>query len=400
MANGGFSSARLDRMNRVMAGYVERGEIPGIVTLLSRRGETHVHAHGTMAAGGGEPMRPDTIFRIASLSKPVAAVGAMILVEECRLRLDEPVDRFLPELADRRVLKRLDGPVDDTEPARRPLTARDLLTLRMGFGYILDPAAAGYPIHEAMEERGLAVGPNPTSLAPDEWMRRLGELPLMHHPGEVWMYDTALDVLGVLVARAAGQPLEDFLRERVFEPLGMKDTGFHVPPEKIERLPPFYRSDYENGGLALYDPAAGGLWSRPPAFPSARGGLVSTAHDFHAFGEMLLNGGRLGGERILSRPSVQAMTTNQLQPGQADASAMILGENRGWGLGMSVVTRRDGVAASPGRFGWDGGYGTSWSSDPAEGLSGILLTQRLWDSPGGPGVYHDFWTCAYQAIDD
>jgi CubicO group peptidase (beta-lactamase class C family) len=200
-------------MHDVMAGHVERGEVPGLVTLVGRRGEACIEAIGVQASGRRDPMRRDTIFRIASMTKPIAAVAAMILVEECHLRLDEPVDRWLPELAGRTVLKRLDGPLDDTVPAKRPLSLRDLLTLRMGLGYVMD-AASPYPILKAANERKLLLGPpRPQSLpAPDEWIRSVATLPLMYQPGERWMYDVGLDVLGVLIARAAGQPLEAFLR--------------------------------------------------------------------------------------------------------------------------------------------------------------------------------------------
>src|SRR5438128_7752810 len=230
MSNGELSKARLGRMHDVMAGYVERGEVPGIVTLVSRRGEVHVDAIGMKAVGGSDPMRRDTIIRISSMTKPITAVATMILVEECKVRLDEPVDRLLPELADRKVLKRLDGPLQDTVPANRPITVRDLLTFRMGFGQMMAPPDA-YPILSAASEQQIGMGPpNPSTLpAPDEWMRRLGRLPLMHQPGEMWMYNTGSDVLGVLIARASGQPVETFLRERIFEPLVKKDTGFSVP---------------------------------------------------------------------------------------------------------------------------------------------------------------------------
>src|SRR5262249_35547337 len=229
MTAKGFSAAGLARMHGVMAHHVERDELPGLVTLVSRHGEIHVDAFGMKARGGREPMQRDTIFRIASMTKPVAAAAAMMLVEDCKLRLDDPVDRWLPELAGRRVLKRLDGPLEDTVPAKRPISLRDLLTLRMGLGYIMTSGA--YPIQQAANELKLLLGPpRPQSLPhPDEWMRRLGTLPLMHQPGEKWMYDIGLDVLGVLIARASGQPLERFLQERIFERLGMKDTGFSVP---------------------------------------------------------------------------------------------------------------------------------------------------------------------------
>src|SRR5438128_3433075 len=235
MSTAGLSRVRLGRMHDVMAGYVERGEVPGLVTLVSRRGEVHVDAIGTQAVGDSPPMRRDTIFRISSMTKPIIAVATMILVEECKLRLDEPVDALLPELAERHVLKRLDGPLDDTVPAKRPITVRDLLTFRMGFGQMLAPPDA-YPILSAASAQQIGMGPpSPSTLpAPDEWIRRLGTLPLMHQPGEKWMYNTGSDVLGVLIARATSQPLETFLRARIFEPLGMKDTGFSVPAEKLD----------------------------------------------------------------------------------------------------------------------------------------------------------------------
>ncbi len=403
MSTGGLSKARLGRMHDVMAGYVERGEVPGIVTLVSRRGEVYVDAIGTRAIADPAPMRRDTIFRISSMTKPITAAATMILVEECKLRLDEPVDRLLPELADRKVLKRLDGPLDDTVPANRPITVRDLLTFRMGFGQMMAPPDA-YPILKAASEQQIGMGPpSPSTLpAPDEWMRRLGTLPLMHQPGEKWMYNTGSDVLGVLIARASGQPLETFLRERIFEPLGMKDSGFSVPATKLDRLVTSYWTNFETGALELYDDAEGGQWSRPPAFPSAAGGLVSTIDDYLAFGQMMLNQGKHGSERVLSRPSVETMTTDQLTPEQKAASGLVAGyfDSHGWGFGVSVVTRRDDVAAVPGRFGWDGGLGTSWYSDPREDMVTILMTQRAWTSPSPPGVCLDFWTLAYQAIDD
>ncbi len=402
MSNGGLSKARLDRMHDVMAGHVERGQVPGIVTLVSRRGEVHVDAIGMKTVGGRAPIGRDTIFRIASLTKPIAAAAAMILVEECKLRLDEPVDRWLPELAARRVLKRLDGPLDDTVSARRPISLRDLLTLRMGLGYIMEPGA--YPIQKAANEQQLLLGPpRPQTLpAPDEWIRRVATLPLMHQPGEKWMYDLGLDVLGVLIARASGQRLERFLRERIFEPLGMEDTGFSVPTARIDRLATSYWTSPEIGAFEVYDEAEGGQWSRPPAFPSAAAGLVSTIDDYLAFGQMMLNKGRHGRERVLSRPSVETMTTDQLTPEQKAVSGLIGGyfDSHGWGFGVSMVTRREDVAGSVGQFGWDGGLGTSWRSDPGEDMVIILMTQRAWTSPSPPDVCRDFWTGAYQAIDD
>src|SRR6266581_2176434 len=323
MSNGGLSRARLGRMHDVMAGYVERGEMPGLVTLVSRRGEVHVDAIGMKAIEGLDPMRRDTIFRISSMTKPITAAATMILVEECKVRLDESVDALLPELAERKVLKRLDGPLDDIVPANRPITVRDLLTFRMGFGQMMAPPDA-YPILKAANELQIGMGPpSPSSMpVPDEWMRRLGSLPLMHQPGERWMYNTGSDVLGVLIARASGQELPTFLRERIFEPLGMKDTGFSVPEAALDRLATSYWTDPASGKLTVYDKPGGGQWSRPPAFPSGAGGLVSTIDDYLAFGQMMLSQGKLGGERILSRLSVETMTTDQLTPEQKAASSL------------------------------------------------------------------------------
>jgi CubicO group peptidase (beta-lactamase class C family) len=402
MSRGGLSGARLARMHDVMARHVDGGEVPGLVTLISRHGDVHVDTIGTKAVGDGDPMRRDTIFRITSMTKPVTAVATMILIEECKLRLDEPVDRWLPELADRRVLRRLDGPLDDTVPARRSITVRDLLTFRLGFGVIMTPSG-DYPIQKAVNEHQLCTGPPKpaTPHAPDEWMGRLGSLPLMHQPGEKWMYNTGSHVLGVLITRVAEQPLEAFFRERIFEPLGMRDTGFSVPAGKLDRLATSYWVDTATGGLVLHDGVADSQWSRPPVFPDAAAGLVSTADDFLAFGAMLLDKGRHGRERILSRLSVETMTTDQLTPAQKAATDFAPGywDGHGWGFGVSVVTRRDDLSAVPGRFGWDGGYGTSWASDPAEDVVAILMTQRA-AFPRLSGVYLDFWTSTYQAIDD
>ena len=401
MSTGGLSKARLTRMHDFMAGYVERGNVPGLVTLVSRRGEVHVDAIGTQGFADPTPMRHDTIFRISSMTKPITAAATMILVEECKLQLDDPVDRWLPELADRQVLKRLDGPLDETVPAKRPITVRDLLTFRMGFGQMMAPPDA-YPILSAANEQQIGMGPpNPATMpAPDEWMRRLGSLPLMHQPGERWMYNTGSDVLGVLLARASGQPLETFLRERLFEPLGMKDTGFSVPAASLDRLATSYWTDAASGKLTVYDEPRGGQWSRPPAFPSGAAGLVSTIDDYLAFGQMMLSQGKHGSERILSRLSVELMTTDQLTPEQKAVSGLAPGffDNNGWGFGVSVITRRDAISAVPGKYGWDGGLGTSWYSDRREEMVTILMTQGAWNSPIPPNVY--FWTLAYQAIDD
>ncbi|GLX08092.1 serine hydrolase [Microbispora sp. NBRC 16548] len=405
--DSGFSATGLRRLREVLARYVESGRIPGLVALVSRGDRTHVEAIGTMRHDGGAPMRRDTIFRMASTSKPVSVAAAMVLLDECRLRLDDLVEPWLPELADRRVLKRIDGPLDDTVPARRPITVRDVLTSTFGIG--MDMTSLGTPIMNAVFEQGLTPNLPVPMPEPDEWMRRLGTLPLMYQPGERWQYHISSDLLGVLVARVTGQSFEEFLRERIFDPLGMTDTGFHVPSDKIDRLPALYAPDPQTGEFLVWDEAEGGRWSEPPAFQGGGGGLTSTVDDYHAYFRMLLNGGVHKGKRILSRPAVELMTTNRLTPEQnAARNAMAVdnvhishgqGQHGGWGFGMAVRTYR-GDYASVGQFGWDGGSGTAAYADPVKQLTGLLLTQVGASTPDSMQLIHDFWTTLYQAIDD
>jgi CubicO group peptidase (beta-lactamase class C family) len=402
MAANEFSQHGLRRTHRVLSGYVQRGTVPGLVAAFARGDATEVAVHGRQDLDHGEAMRPDTIFRIASMSKPITAMAALMLVEDCVLRLDDPVEEFLPELADRRVLKRPGGPLDETVPAERPITLRDLLTFRAGFGGTWDP---NWPLTAAAVERGVAPLP-PRMTAdpvpdPDEFLRRLGELPLAYQPGEAWLYHTGIAVAGVLIARASGKRFEDFLRERVFEPLGMDDTGFHVPADKLDRFTTLYAGDPGTKALSVADPAEGGRWSADPGFPDGGGDLVSTAEDFLVFARLLLGGGRYSGTRLLSRPSVELMTTDQLTPENKARGGLGPGmwDAAGWGMGVRVTTRRTGPAAV-GQYGWNGGLGTLWFNDPREKLIGVLLTQRMWDSPQPPCVARDFETCVYAALGD
>jgi CubicO group peptidase (beta-lactamase class C family) len=397
--NERFPTEQLDRLHQVMAGHVEQGKAPGLITLVSRRGETHVDTIGTTTVGGSEPMRRDTIFRITSMTKPITAAATMLLIEEGRLRLDEPVDRLLPELANRRVLRQPDSALDDTVPAHRPITVRDLLTFRMGLGLTV-MLPEGTPIRTAVEELQL-VGFGPPDQAnplnPAAWLRRLATLPLMFQPGESWGYNTGSYLLGVLIARASGQPLETFLQERLFEPLGMRDTGFSVPPDKLERLVSCYQFDPGAGALQLLDGAADSLWNRPPTFPDGGAGLVSTADDYLAFAQMLMNEGKHGTEQILSPALVELMTTDHLTPEQKANSGFFPGywDHRGWGFGISTVTRPGDGPDVPARYGWDGGYGTSWYSDPQRETIAILLTQCVGFPLFSP-LYRDFWAAIEQ----
>jgi CubicO group peptidase (beta-lactamase class C family) len=401
--SGEFCGTRLARMQGMLRGHVARGDVPGLVALVSRCGETHVEALGVQALEADVPMRRDTIFRIASMTKPVTAAAAMILIEECVFGLDDPVERFLPELANPKVLKSLDSEVGDTEPAHRPISVRDLLTFRLGTGAVM-VWPPKYPIQKAIAEAGFAPGPEQTEFTADEYMKKVGGLPLIYQPGTRWLYHTGSDLLGVLVARAAGKSLDAFMRERLFEPLGMVDTGFQVPADKLGRLASAYRRDHEQKKFVFFDDARDSRWSRPRPFQAGGSGLVSTADDYLAFFRMMLNkgvgGGLHGRERILSRASVELMTTDQLTADQKKGAELFFGESRSWGMGMAVTTRRDELWGSPGRFGWDGGYGTTGYADPAEDMVGVLLTQRMMDSPTPPKVFTDFWTTAYAAIND
>ena len=394
----GFSKAGLAHLHTLMASHVERGNLPGLVTLLGRGDEVHVDAVGTHALGGGTPMRRDTLFRIASMTKPLSGALTLMLVEEGKLRLDEPVDRLLPELANRRVLKRPDSPLDDTVPARRPILVSDLLTLRMGLGALF--TQGDLPIVRAMNENGTGVGPlGPQAPNADAWLKALGSLPLIHQPGEVWMYDTGLSTLGVLLERASGQSLEALFRERLLLPLGMHDTGFIVPAEKLDRLPPCYFRNPETGTFQVFDDAGpASRFSRPPGFASASSGLVSTADDYLAFARMMLHKGQHQGQRLLSERSVELMTTDHLTPEQKAASPFTPGfwDKHGWGYALSVIHQH--APGDPRGFGWDGGYGTSCYWDPETGLIGILLTQRMMDSPSAPPAFVDFWRASYEAL--
>ena len=398
----GLSPSGLARMRDALRRHVDRGRLPGLVALVSRRDAEHAEAIGTLALGGTTPMRRDTIFRLASVTKPITAVAAMILIEECRLRLDDSVDVWLPELASRRVLRTIDSELGDTVPARRPITLRDLLTFRSGYGEVafLSPMC---PLQRALIQAELPLSAWMFPGTADEFMRRLGRLPLAHQPGERWLYHMSADILGVLIARASGMSLSTFLRERLFEPLGMKDTGFSVPEAHVDRLATCYQTDPSSGEVSVLPEARTDLITQAPAFESGAGarGLVSTADDLLAFGRMMLKGGVYGTERILSRPSVELMTTDQLTPEQKAASTFFEGfwDSRGWGLGVSIATRRADVAG-PGRFGWDGAFSGSWYVDPREGLIGVLLAQVRPGALRLPALVLDFWTAAYAAIDD
>ncbi len=372
-----------DGIRDVLARHVAANSVRGALSVVLERGALHV-------ASAGELIDSRSVVRITSLTKPIVAAAALSLVERGRFGLDDPVERYLPELADRRVLRRFDAPLDDTEPARRSITLRHLLTCTMGFGFPMTPGP--HPIMKEQDALGVGLGPPKPAKThePDEWLRRFATLPLMAHPGEAWMYDTSFSVLGVLMSRREGASLAAVLRETILGPLGMEDTGFHVPVEKLARFAPCYQASQDGSASAVFDDNNGdSQWAQPPAFPDPAGGLVSTADDFLKFAQMLLAMGEYSGtRRLLTERSIEVMTSNHITTSQrGPASAMFL-ENRGWGMGVSVALPPDDDWSRPGRYGWEGGLGTSWFNDPRTSVCAILVSQRF---PPAFELFTDFW---------
>ncbi|MFF4343674.1 serine hydrolase domain-containing protein [Kitasatospora sp. NPDC001540] len=359
--------------------WVADGAVPGAVALVAREGQVE-------AAAAGELGRESPV-RIASVGKPVTAAAVLQLVDDGVLALDDPVERWLPELADRRVVRTPDAPVTDTVPADRPFTVRDVLESRAGYGFPADftlPALA--PL---VTELGQGPPQPQHVLPPEEWTAVLAGIPMLHQPGAVWLYNTCSDIQGVLVARATGQPLDQVLEERLFDPLGMPDTAFHAPPD---RLGPLYRPA-PDGTLEVADPPDG-QWSTPPPFPSGAGGLVSTLDDVFTFLRMLRAGGRAeDGRRVLSFGAVRLMTTDHLTERQRADGELFL-EGQGWGYGGSVDVACREPWNVPGRYGWIGGTGTAAHVVRSTGLVTVLLTQREMTSPTPPPLMREFWRYA------
>ena len=385
----GLSTTGVHRLAEVAASHVGPDRVPGLVALAASGDDVHVEVLGDLTIGGA-PVQRDSLFRIASTTKPVTGAVALTLVEDGLLSLDEPVARLLPELASPRVLQRMDGALDDTVPAQREITVRDLLTFTYGFGMHIGmfQSPAPWPIVTAAADAQLTtIGPPEPGTAPesDEWIARLGALPLMAQPGEHWLYNTGAQVVGVLCQRAAGaSTYAEVLRSRLLRPLGMTQTAFSAADPS--RLATAYVNTPE--GLAVWDPPDG-KWSREPAFGDGAAGLVSSIDDLLVFGQLLLRGGK----PLLSASAVAEMTRDQLTPGQRDGQEAFLG-GRSWGLCQSVIVTGERAGA----FGWDGGLGSSFLVDPARDLVAIVLTQRLWESPQPSAVHTDWQTAAYDAV--
>jgi CubicO group peptidase (beta-lactamase class C family) len=341
---------------------VASGAVPGAAALVARGEDIEIVAAGEV--------EPDSIVRLASTTKPITAAAVMLLVDEGLVALDDPIAQWLPELASPRVVRTPQSAIDDVVPVARPITVEDVLSFRAGWGF---PDDFSLPAVAELFEKLPLFG---TQEAPDEWLATLAQVPMLRQPGEAWLYNTCSDIQGVLIARVSGRPLPEFLAERIFEPLGMGDTGFHVPGDKLDRLPPYHGPD-----LALIED---GLWTEAPIFPSGSGGLVSTLADWHRFGRMLL----ADGAGLLSPQSVRLMTTDHLTQEQREASMLFL-EGAGWGFG--------GTVASDGRYGWIGGTGTTAHVAPSTGTIGILLTQLQMTGPTSTQLMREFWQYAFGA---
>jgi CubicO group peptidase (beta-lactamase class C family) len=311
-------------------------------------------------------MRDDAIFRIQSMTKAVTAVAALRLVEAGRLTLDEPIERWLPELADRQVLPSPTADLAETSAAVRPITLRHLLTCASGYGMIV----AESPLQRAMAERGVEVGVDPPTVGADEWLARLAALPLAFQPGEGWRYHHSFAILGILIARVAGRPLQDHLTEDLLGPLGLRDTGMWVLEDRLDRLPAAYR--HTASGLVELEPAGGGFYAGPPPFDVNHGELVSTLNDYTRFARMLADGGQFEGRQIVSAEHLRLMTTDQVPAIAKTPDSFFPGfwDGTGWGFGVGLDTK----GARVGRYGWSGGMGTNFFVD-ADGTVGVLLAQ-------------------------
>jgi CubicO group peptidase (beta-lactamase class C family) len=393
---GTISMDRLKRLTDAMDGFANGGSYAGVQTQIWLRGHlVHESCHGMMDIENSKPMRRDAIFRIASMTKPIVSAAVLQLLEEGKVRLNDAVTNWLPELADMQVLRRPDAPITETEPLARPITVLDLLTHRSGITYDFNSFGELQRAIAPLRGKGIVA-----DMTPDEWMQTLGEVPLISQPGTTWHYGFSTDVLGVLLARIDGKPLFDTLGDRIFGPLGMKDTGFHVGPEKRDRFAVAYMRD-EAGKLLVHDHPDNSLFGNPPRFQGGGGALVSTADDYARFALALLNRGEYDGVRVLARKTVEAMTRDWLGADQRAPHFPIfdfLGAH-GFGLGVSVVgpDGHDAALASPGKFGWPGAYSTRWFADPSEDLVAILMTQMWFDTSRQIGPAFD--TLVYQALD-
>lgn len=394
----GVSSARLNRIGKAMQSYVDERKLAGLITMIARRGQVlHFECFGMMDIEAGKSMQSDTIFRIHSMTKPITSVAVMMLYEQGDFQLKDPVSRFIPGFKDLRVfVKATESGLELAEPERE-VTMQDLLTHTSGLVYG-DPE--GSPVEAAVwqaDREAEKVAPDETL---EEWIQRLVRLPLAHQPGSKWHYGLSTDVLGYVVEVISGLAFDTFLEQRIFSPLGIVDTGFYVPQEKISRLATMY-GPAEGGGLQIMDTPETSKYSKPKRFLSGGGGLVSTASDYMRFAQMLLNGGEMNCVRLLSRETVKLMTTNHLSdeliPIQLDPLTSYL-KGHGFGLGFAVITNvaQSGMYGSEGSYWWGGAANTFFWVDPREKLIGLIMPQFL--ASGRYPIQRELQELTYQAI--
>jgi CubicO group peptidase (beta-lactamase class C family) len=388
----GFSSQRLARINTTMQRYVDEQKLAGIVTLVARRGKTvHFEKFGMADIEAGAAMQHDTIFRIYSMTKPITSAAVLMLFEEGRFRLADPVADHIPAFKNVKVLDYTPGGALRTVDPVRPVTIHDLLTHTAGLSYGFDKDLYTDELYRKLWE---TLDNNP-SFTLAEWVEGISKLPLVHQPGTRFRYSVATDVLGYLVQVVSDMPFETFLHERIFAPLGMDDTAFYVPEGKIQRFAANY-GPREEGGLELIDAPRTSRFARPTKHPSGGGGLVSTAGDYLRFAQLLLNQGELDGVRLLGRKTVELMTTNGLPAGVHLDNDPTTGT--GFGLGVSVLldVGKGKMLGSVGNYGWGGAANTNFWIDPQEALIGILMLQFM-PSNTYP-VTPDFRILVYQAL--
>jgi CubicO group peptidase (beta-lactamase class C family) len=394
----GFSAERLQRIGQVIRPYIDARQLAGVVTLVARRGRiAHFEAHGLMDVESKTPMRKDAIFRIASMSKPVTGVAVAILMEEGKLRLTDPVSRFIPEFKDTKVAVVRPGatpppavagqprPIPDyyTVPSNREITIRDLLTHTSG----LESGDMGNRL-------GARIAPRDVTKTLADQVPKLASVPLDFQPGSQWTYSllAGMDTMARIVEIASGQTYDQFLKQRIFDPLGMKDSGFYVTDDRTARIAPIYNRTPK--GIERGDTPS---WLATHTFFSGGGGLWSTAEDYAQFAQMLVNGGELNGKRLLGPRTVELMSSNHVGDLYSGAGAATRVQGMGFGLSMEVVLDpiRANRRTSAGSFGWDGAFGTHFWVDPKEKLIGILMVQTP-----GTGVTRDFEAVVMQAIVD
>lgn len=387
----GFSSARLDRIAPVMQGYIDQGKLAGTLTLVARNGKVaYLNAQGMQDREAGIPMSEDTIFRIYSMSKPITAVAAMTLWEQGKFHMFDPIAKYLPEFTNMKVYVSGSGEDMVLEDAKSPIRIIDLFMHTSGLSY----GFSGSEVDKLYQQ----LLSKPDELTPENFLAKIASLPLNHQPGTAWNYGFSTDIIGSLVEKISGKKLGEYMQDTIFTPLGMEDTGFYVPADKVDRLTQIYTANRKTGQTIVMENEPLGDYKSDPKIHSGGGGLVSTMQDYFTFAQMMLNGGEINGVRILGRKTVEYMTSNHMPKNMIPYSPDAQGE--GFGLAMSVTTDPDmvGFMSSTGNFGWGGMASTYFRVDPEEKI--ILISMAQFVPIGFHRYNDDFRNLVYQALVD